>query len=257
MVRSFYGITLPNGLMLGTSQYPSPAVLSRSFRESGAGVATVSLRRESAQAAGQSFWKLVRELDVMILPNTAGCHTAREAVTTAKMAREVFDTSWIKLEVIGNADNLQPDIFQLVEAARILSAEDFQVFPYTTDDLIVGERLLDAGCKVLMPYGAPIGSGRGLINEYALRAMRAEFPDIPLVIDAGIGLPSHATRAMELGYDAVLVNSSVARSDDPPAMACAMMKAIEAGKLGAQAGPIAARDMAEPSTPVIGKAFLS
>ena len=256
MVRSFYGITLPNGLMLGTSQYPSPAVLSRSFKESGAGVATVSLRRESAQAAGQSFWKLVRDLNVLILPNTAGCYTAKEAVTTAKMAREVFDTSWIKLEVIGNADNLQPDIFQLVEAARILSADGFQVFPYTTDDLIVGERLLDAGCKVLMPYGAPIGSGRGLINEYALRAMRAEFPDIPLVIDAGIGLPSHATRAMELGYDAVLVNSSVARSDDPPAMACAMMKAIEAGKLGAQAGPIAARDMAEPSTPVIGKAFL-
>ena len=256
MTRSFYGITLPNGLMLGTSQYPSPAVLSQSFKQSRAGVATVSLRRESAQAAGQSFWKLIRELDVLILPNTAGCYTAREAITTAKMAREVFDTSWIKLEVIGNADTLQPDIFQLVEAARILSADGFQVFPYTTDDLIVGERLLNAGCKVLMPYGAPIGSGRGLINEYALRAMRAAFPEIPLVIDAGIGLPSHATRVMELGYDAVLVNSSVARSDDPPTMACAMMKAIEAGKLGAQAGPIAARDMAEPSTPVIGKAFL-
>jgi thiazole synthase len=148
-------------------------------------------------------------------------------------------------------------VFQLVEAARILTDEGFEVFPYTTEDLIVAERLLGAGCEVLMPWGAPIGSGRGLTNEYALRAMRAEFPEVPLVVDAGIGLPSHAARAMELGFDAVLLNTAVARAGDPAAMARAMMGAVEAGKLAHEADPIEARDMAEASTPVIGKAFLS
>ncbi|SMO70622.1 thiazole synthase [Ruegeria faecimaris] len=254
-MKSFYGTTLANPLMLGTAQYPSPAILEQAFRESGAGVATVSLRRESG--AGQAFWQMIRDLGVLVLPNTAGCHTVKEAVTTAHMAREVFDTKWIKLELIGHTDSLQPDVFQLVEAARILTSDGFQVFPYTTDDLIVGERLLAAGCEVLMPWGAPIGSGRGLNNEYALRAMRAEFPDVPLVIDAGIGLPSHAAHAMELGYDAVLLNTAVARAGDPVLMARAMARAIEAGQLAHQADPIEARDMAEPSTPVIGKAFLS
>ncbi|MFY2824125.1 thiazole synthase [Ruegeria sp. MALMAid1280] len=254
-MRCFYGTPLPNPLMLGTAQYPSPAILEQAFRDSRAGVATVSLRRESG--AGQTFWQMIRDLGVLILPNTAGCHTVKEAVTTAYMALEVFDTNWIKLELIGHADSLQPDVFQLVEAARILTEDGFQVFPYTTDDLIVGERLLAAGCEVLMPWGAPIGSGRGLNNAYALRAMRAEFPDVPLVIDAGIGLPSHAAQAMELGYDAILLNTAVARAGDPAAMARAMMLAIEAGKLAYQADPIEARDMAEPSTPVIGKAFLS
>lgn len=254
-MKAFYGTQLLNPLMLGTAQYPSPAILEQAFRESGAGVATVSLRRESG--AGQTFWQMIRDLGVLILPNTAGCHTVKEAVTTAHMAREVFDTKWIKLELIGHTDSLQPDVFQLVEAARILTEDGFQVFPYTTDDLIVGERLLEAGCEVLMPWGAPIGSGRGLNNEYALRAMRAEFPDVPLVIDAGIGLPSHAAHAMELGYDAVLLNTAVARAGDPVMMAKAMMQAIEAGQLAHQADPIEARDMAEPSTPVVGKAFLS
>lgn len=153
MMRSFYGTRLPNPLMLGTAQYPSPAILEQAFRASGAGVATVSLRREGADGAGAAFWSMIRELGVMALPNTAGCHTVKEAVTTAHMAREVFDTSWIKLELIGHTDSLQPDVFQLVEAARILSGDGFQVFPYTTEDLVVGERLLDAGCEVLMPWG--------------------------------------------------------------------------------------------------------
>ncbi|WP_209506921.1 MULTISPECIES: thiazole synthase [unclassified Ruegeria] len=254
-MRMFYGIELPNPLMLGTAQYPSPAILEQAFRESGAAVATVSLRRETG--AGQTFWQMIRELGVLILPNTAGCHTVKEAVTTAHMAREVFDTKWIKLELIGHTDSLQPDVFQLVEAARILTEDGFEVFPYTTDDLIVGERLLEAGCEVLMPWGAPIGSGRGLNNEYALRSMRAEFPETPLVVDAGIGLPSHAAHAMELGYDAVLLNTAVARAGDPVLMAKAMAQAIHAGQLAHQADPIEARDMAEPSTPVVGKAFLS
>ncbi|WP_342075732.1 thiazole synthase [Yoonia sp. SS1-5] len=256
-MKQFYGIDLPNPLMLGTAQYPSPAILEQAFRDSGAGVATVSLRREGAGGGGQAFWQMVQSLGVHILPNTAGCHTVKEAVTTAHMAREVFDTKWIKLELIGHTDSLQPDVFGLVEAARILTDEGFEVFPYTTEDMIVADRLLDAGCRVLMPWGAPIGSGRGLNNAYALRAMRAAFPDVPLVIDAGIGLPSHAAHAMELGFDAVLLNSAVARAGDPVAMARAMMRAVEAGQLACAADPIEARDMAEASTPVIGKAFLS
>ena len=207
-------------------------------------------------AAGQDFWSLIRELGVRVLPNTAGCHTVKEAVTTAQMAREVFGTPWIKLEVIGEDDTLQPDLFALVEAARILTDDGFQVFPYTTEDLVVAERLLDAGCEVLMPWGAPIGSGLGLNNPYGLRALRARFPDVPLVVDAGIGLPSHAAAAMELGYDAVLLNTAVAKAGDPVRMARAFGRAVEAGALGF--GPIrwSARDMAAPSTPVIGRAVL-
>lgn len=256
-MRQFYGTTLPNPLMLGTAQYPSPAILEQAFKASGAGVATVSLRREGAGGAGQAFWDMIRDLGTHILPNTAGCHTVKEAVTTAHMAREVFDTTWIKLELIGHTDSLQPDVFQLVEAAKILTEDGFNVFPYTTEDLIVGERLLAAGCEVLMPWGAPIGSGRGLNNTYALRAMRAEFPDTALVIDAGVGLPSHAAAAMELGYDAVLLNTAVARAGDPVAMAQAMRHAADAGATGYAADPIEPRDMANASTPVIGKAFLT
>ncbi|MEL6998548.1 MAG: thiazole synthase, partial [Pseudomonadota bacterium] len=157
----------------------------------------------------------------------------------------------------GHTDTLQPDVFASVEAARVLSEDGFQVFPYTTDDLVVGEKLLAAGCEVLMPWGAPIGSGLGLNNEYALRAMRAEFPEVPLVVDAGIGVPSHAARAMELGYDAVLLNTAVSQAGDPAQMARAMALAVEAGGAAFLADPMEPRDMAEASTPVIGKAFLS
>ncbi|MCY4179336.1 MAG: thiazole synthase [Litoreibacter sp.] len=256
-MRDFYGTTLNNGLMLGTAQYPSPAILADAFKRSGASVATVSLRRESGQErAGQDFWALIKELGTHILPNTAGCHSVKEAVTTAHMAREVFDTKWIKLEVIGEEDTLQPDVFGLVEAARILTEDGFQVFPYTTEDLVVAGKLLDAGCEVLMPWGAPIGSGQGLNNVFGLRAMRAHFPDVPLVIDAGLGLPSQAAQAMELGYDAVLLNTAVAKAGDPAEMAEGFAMAVRAGQLAATADPMEPRDMAEPSTPVIGKAFL-
>jgi len=253
----FYGTKLTNGLMLGTAQYPSPAILADAFTRSAASVATVSLRRESGQdRAGQDFWQLIRDLGVHILPNTAGCHSVKEAVTTAHMAREVFDTKWIKLEVIGEEDTLQPDVFGLVKAARILSEDGFQVFPYTTEDLVVADRLLQAGCEVLMPWGAPIGSGLGLNNLFGLRAMRAHFPDVPLVIDAGLGLPSQAAAAMELGFDAVLLNTAVAKAGDPASMAESFAMAIKAGQLANAADPMEPRDMAAPSTPVIGKAFL-
>lgn len=255
---NFYGQALDSRLLLGTAQYPSPAVLAEAVQSSGAQIVTVSLRRESSQErAGQDFWNLIEGMGTRVLPNTAGCHSVKEAVTTAHMAREVFDTPWIKLEVIGEEDTLQPDVFGLVEAARILCEDGFEVFPYTTDDLVVAERLMAVGCEVLMPWGAPIGSGRGLNNPYGLRTLRAHFPGVALVVDAGIGLPSHAAAAMEMGYDAVLLNTAVARAGDPARMARAFSQAIEAGRSAFEAGPIESRDMAEPSTPVMGKAFLS
>ncbi len=256
---SFYEVELTSRLMLGTARYPSPKILKEAIIAAAIEVVTVSLRREAAggERSGQAFWSLVRELGVRVLPNTAGCHSVKEAVTTAYMAREIFGTSWIKLEVIGEDDTLQPDVFGLVEAARILSDDGFHVFPYTTEDLVVADKLLDAGCRVLMPWGAPIGSGRGLNNVFGLRALRAHFPDVPLVIDAGIGLPSHAAQAMELGYDAVLLNTAVAQAAQPVAMAIAFAAAITAGRSAYLAGPIPTRDMAEPSTPVVGKAFLA
>jgi thiazole synthase len=251
-----YDTALNSRLLLGTARYPSPAVLSAAVRAARAEVVTVSLRRESgADRAGQGFWSLIRELGVRVLPNTAGCHSVKEAVTTAHMAREVFATAWIKLEVIGEDDTLQPDVFGLTEAARILCAEGFQVFPYTTEDLVVAERLLQAGCRVLMPWGAPIGSGRGLNNLFGLRALRAHFPGVPLIIDAGLGLPSHAAQALELGFDAVLINTAVAQAREPVQMAAAFAQAVEAGLAARAAGPIEARDLAVPSTPVIGTAF--
>jgi len=252
----FYQTEVRSRLMLGTARYPSPAVLADAVRAARVEIVTVSLRRESAgERAGQAFWSLVRELGVRVLPNTAGCHTVKEAVTTGHMAREVFGTSWIKLEVIGEDDTLQPDVFGLVDAARILGAEGFEVFPYTTEDLVVAERLLAAGCKVLMPWGAPIGSGRGLNNLFGLTALRAHFPDVPLIIDAGLGVPSHAARALELGFDAVLINTAVAQARDPVQMAAAFAQAVEAGFAARQAGPIEPRDLAVPSTPLIGTAF--
>lgn len=257
-MASFYGFEPKSRLFLGTAQYPSPAILAEAVKASGVEIVTVSLRREAGEGgAGQAFWSLIRDLGVRVLPNTAGCHGVKEAVTTAQMAREVFGTNWIKLEVIGEDDTLQPDVVGLIEAARILTNDGFEVFPYTTEDLVVGARLLDAGCEVLMPWGAPIGSGRGLNNVYGLRSMRAHFPGVPLVVDAGIGLPSHAAQAMELGYDAILLNTAVAKAGDPVLMAQAFAKAIEAGHQAFQAQPIEARDMAAPSTPVMGKAFLS
>ena len=251
-----YGMPIASRLICGTALFPSPSVLAEAVRASRAEIVTVSLRRESGTGrAGESFWGLIRDLGVRVLPNTAGCRTVKEAVTTAEMAREVFGTPWIKLEVIGEDDTLQPDVFGLVEAAEILSRDGFQVFPYTTEDLVTAERLLVAGCEVLMPWGAPIGSGRGLNNRYGLRTLRAHFPDVPLVVDAGIGAPSHAAEAMELGYDAILLNTAIAKAGDPVAMARAFALAVEAGRTAYLASPMEPRDMASPSTPVIGRAF--
>lgn len=254
----FYGTEMASRLIVGTAQYPSPSVLEAAVGAAGADMVTVSLRREgAASGAGQGFWEIIRGLGVRVLPNTAGCRTVKEAVTTAHMARELFETPWIKLEVIGEEDTLHPDPFGLVEAARALADDGFEVFPYCTEDLVVADRLIDAGCRVLMPWGAPIGSGRGLNNVYGLRQLRAHFPDVTLVVDAGIGLPSHAARAMELGCDAVLMNTAIAKAGDPVAMARAMRAAVAAGREAFEADPIEAADMASPSSPVVGRAFLT
>jgi len=253
---ALYGEAFPSRMLIGTAQYPSPHVLAEAVRASSAGIVTVSLRREQARGrTGERFLELIEALGVRVLPNTAGCHTVKEAVTTAQMAREVFGTDWLKLEVIANDDTLQPEVFGLVEAAKILSADGFKVLPYTTEDLSVADKLLAAGCKVLMPWGAPIGTGRGLANPYALKSLRAYYPDVPLIIDAGIGAPSHAALAMEMGFDGVLLNTAVAKAEDPVRMAQAFAQAIDAGRTAYEAGLMGMRDIAQPSTPVAGTPF--
>ena len=250
-----YGTSIGSRVILGTSQYPSPSILLEAIQAAGAELVTVSLRREAAgERAGQKFWSLIEQSGAQVLPNTAGCYSAREAVTTAHMAREVFATNWIKLEVIGNEDTLQPDPFGLVEAARILIEDGFCVFPYMTEDLVVADKLVDLGCRVLMPWGAPIGSGQGINNEFGLRALRQRYPDIPMIVDAGLGLPSHATAAMELGMDAVMINTAVAKAGNPVLMAQAFADAVRAGLQGRLADPMERRDMAAPSTPTMGMA---
>jgi thiazole synthase len=250
-------IELQSRFFLGTAGYPSPQVLQQAIAASGAQVVTVGLKRQLAQGGTPGdFYRLIQQSGARLLPNTAGCRTAREAVTLAKMARELFATNWIKLEVVGDEYTLQPDPFELLQAAAELVREGFEVFPYCTDDLVSCQRLLDAGCRILMPWGAPIGSGRGLLNPHALRLLRARLPDVPLVVDAGIGSPRDAVQAMELGFDAVLLNSAVAQAHDPVAMARAFKLGIEAGRIAWEAGIMAPQDMAVATTPVTGRPFV-
>lgn len=240
-------------LLIGTALYPSPQIMLDAIKASEADIVTVSVRRQGL--GGENFWKQLQQLDCHWLPNTAGCHSAKEAIATAEMAREIFQTNWIKLEVIGDEYNLQPDPFQLVEASKELVKRGFEVFPYCTDDLVLCQHLLDAGCNLLMPWGAPIGTGRGLTDPYALQTLRKRLPDVPMVIDAGLGLPSHATQAMEMGFDAVLLNTAIAQAENPVLMATAFKDAVNAGRNAYQAGAMPQRDLAKPSTPVLGKPF--
>lgn len=250
------GIELESRFFIGSARYPSPAVLQQAIAASGAQVVTVGLKRQLAGGGTPNDLQLIKDSGVHILPNTAGCYTAREAVNIAKMARELYQTNWIKLEVLGDEYTLQPDPFETLVAARELVKDGFEVFPYCTDDLVACQRLLDAGCRILMPWGAPIGSGQGLLNPTALRTLRARLPGVPLVVDAGIGSPKDAVQAMELGLDAVLLNTAVAQADDPAKMARAFRLAIEAGRLAYESGIMARQEMAVPSTPVAGRPFL-
>lgn len=252
-----YGQTFPSRLLLGTARYPSPAVLEAAVRRARPAMLTASLRRETAQAGSvgsNGFWNLLRRLDVPVLPNTAGCHGVQEVIATAQMARELFETPWIKLELIGDDYTLQPDTLNLVDAASRLIRDGFLVLPYCTEDLVLCQRLVDVGCQAVMPWAAPIGTGRGPVNPYALQLLRERL-DVPLLVDAGLGLPSHACQVMEWGFDGVLLNTAVALAQDPVAMAGAFADAVRAGRAAHLAGAMAAQDSAQPSTPVLGTPF--
>lgn len=251
-----YGQSFSSRLLLGTAAYPSLDILHQAVQISQPAMITVALRRQGSMAAehGQGLWDLLNQWNIPILPNTAGCLSVQEAVTTAQMAREVFETDWIKLELIGNDDTLQPDVFQLVEAAEILIKDGFKVLPYCTEDLIACQRLLDVGCQALMPWAAPIGTGLGVVHEYALKVLRERL-SVPLIIDAGLGLPSHAAQVMEWGFDGVLLNSAVARSGNPIQMAQAFAQAIQAGHLAYQAQPMPPSEHTQASTPTVGQPF--
>ena len=257
MMWELGGKQFKSRLLLGTAKYPTPEILCEAIRQSGSEIVTVSLRRQISSGAsfGTSFYDLIRACPVSVLPNTAGCRSAAEAITTANMAREIFNTNWIKVETVGDEYTLQPDPFALVEAAQVLCREGFEVFPYTTDDLVVNERLIAAGCRILMPWGAPIGSGRGLINTMALKTLRSRYPEVRLLVDAGLGVPSHAAQAMELGFDGVLLNSAVSQAQDPVKMAKAFSHAVQAGRLGYEAGLMESRDFATATTPILGTPF--
>ena len=248
-----YGETFHSRLLLGTSRYPSPAVLEAAVRRAQPAMVTASLRRQGS-AAGNGFWQLLQRLGTQVLPNTAGCHSIEEAITTAQMAREVFATPWIKLEVIGDDYTLQPDTLKLVEAAERLIREGFKVLPYCTEDLVVCQRLVDAGCQAVMPWAAPIGTGRGAVNPHGLQLLRERLP-VPMLVDAGLGLPSHACQVMEWGFDGVLLNTAVALATNPAAMAGAFADAVAAGRAARLAGAMQPQASAQPSTPVLGTPF--
>lgn len=248
-----YGETFHSRLLLGTSRYPAPSILQAAVERARPAMVTASLRRQGA-AGGNGFWQLLQALDTAVLPNTAGCHTTQEAITTAQMAREVFGSTWIKLEVIGDDYTLQPDTLQIVAAAEHLIKEGFKVLPYCTEDLVVCQRLADVGCQAVMPWAAPIGTGRGPVNPHGLQTLRERLP-IPMLVDAGLGLPSHACQVMEWGFDGVLLNTAVALATDPVHMAGAFADAVIAGRAAWRSGAMQPQSSAQPSTPVIGTPF--
>jgi len=237
-------------LLLGTGGVPSLDVLQRALEASGSQIVTVALRRVDPSSSG-SLLDVVERAGLRLLPNTAGCRTAREAVLTAHLAREAFDTDWVKLEVVGDDDTLLPDPFELLDAAEQLVLDGFSVLAYTSDDPIVARRLADAGCAAVMPLGSPIGSGLGIRNPHNIALIREQV-HVPVVLDAGIGTASDAALAMELGCDAVLLASAVTRARDPERMALAMRHAVEAGRLAQRAGRIPRRWHGQASTPAQG-----
>ena len=244
------GRTLASRLIVGTGGFRSLDSLREAVRASGTDIATVAMRRVDPSARG-SLVELLEEEGCFVLPNTAGCFTARDAVTTARLAREALGTDWVKLEVIGDDRTLLPEPAELVEAAEELVADGFTVLPYTSDDPVLARRLEDAGCAAVMPLGSPIGSGMGINNPYNLRLI-VEQAHVPVILDAGIGTASDAALAMELGCDGVLLASAVARAEDPAAMAHAMRLAVEAGYRARRAGRIPRRLYGRASSPTEG-----
>ena len=241
------GETFTSRLITGTGGAPSHEVLAAALRASGTQLTTVAMRRLDPSASG-SVLDVVRDLGIRLLPNTAGCYTAREAVLLAQMAREALETEWIKLEVIGDDRTLFPDPVELLDAAEQLVDDGFVVLPYCGDDPVVARRLEQVGCAAVMPLGSPIGSGAGIRNPYNLRII-VEQAGVPVILDAGIGTASHAAQAMELGCDGVLLASAVTRAKDPEMMATAMAAAVDAGRKARLAGRITERLYAEASSP--------
>lgn len=260
MPLSIYDQQLDSRLLIGSALYPSPQVMKEAILASGSQVVTLSLKRQNpTDQSGQKIWgylqEVVKQVNGHLLPNTAGCKTAKEAVTLARMSREIFQTDWIKLEVIGDDYNLQPDPIELLSAAEQLIHDGFKVLPYCTDDLVICQRLYDLGCEVIMPWASPIGTGKGLMNPYNLETIRLRLPNATLILDAGIGKPSDACLAMEMGYDGILLNSAVALADNPALMAKAFSQAIQAGEQGYIAGIMTQRQTAHPSTPTLDTPF--
>ena len=249
------GRSFGSRLIVGTGGFRSLDAMAAAIAASGAELATVALRRVDPAAQG-SVLDVVRDAGCEVLPNTAGCFTARDAVTTARLAREALDTDWVKLEVIGDDRTLLPDAAELLEAAETLVDDGFTVLPYTSDDPVLAARLEDAGCAAVMPLGSPIGSGMGIANPYNLRLI-LERARVPVILDAGIGTASDAAIAMELGCAGILLASAISRAEDPERMAAAMRLAVEAGRLAHEAGRIPRRLYAEASTPPEGVAELS
>ena len=249
------GLTLQSRVLLGTSRYPSLQTLLDALDASGAELVTIAIRRVNLSDANEeeSLLGALRRRGVHLLPNTAGCYTSQEAVLTAQLAREALETNLVKLEVIGDDETLYPDAVQLLKAASELISDGFEVLAYCGDDPITARKLADLGCAAVMPLAAPIGSGMGLVNPYALRIIRELLPDTPLVVDAGLGTASDAARAMELGYDGVLLNTAVAGAEHPVMMAGAIRNAVEAGRLAYRAGRIPRRLYAKASTPETGR----
>jgi thiazole synthase len=240
-------------LMLGTGKYRTPEIMAACHRESGAEIITVAVRRVNlSEGQKDSVLRHLMGQSYFVLPNTAGCKTAAEAVRTACLAREAGFSNWIKLEVIGDERTLFPDNEGLLEATRILVKEGFVVLPYTTDDLINARKLIDAGASAVMPLGAPIGSGLGIQNRVNLRILREQITGVPLIVDAGVGTASDAAVAMELGYDAVLLNTAVASANDSITMAAAMRHAVIAGRLAFEAGRMGQYLYATASSPLDG-----
>lgn len=245
------GERLPSRLFLGTGGLPSVALLEPLLAAAEPALVTVSMRRTSGTGDG-GLLRLLLDRGVRLLPNTAGCLSAREAVLTAELAREALATDWVKLEVVGDETSLLPDVIELLEAAEQLVARGFTVLPYTTDDPVLARRLADAGCAAVMPLGSPIGSGLGVLNPHALEAVRAAV-DVPVVLDAGVGTASDAALAMELGCDAVLAATAVTRADDPVVMGRALRLGVEAGRAARLAGRIPRRPVARASSPMAGR----
>lgn len=244
--------TFSSRLIMGSARFPDPETMRKALAESGAEVVTVAVRRTDLKGeAKEGILEYINQDDYFLLPNTAGCYTAQEAVLTAKLAREALNTSWVKLEVIGDDDTLMPDVTELLKAAEELIMEGFTVLPYSNDDPITCRKLEKMGCAAVMPLGSPIGSGMGIRNAYNLKIIKDQ-SEVPVILDAGVGTASDAAIAMELGMDGVLLNSAVSQAEHPVQMAQAMRQAVKAGRLAYEAGRIPRRVYAKASSPTEG-----